>query len=419
MPYDDRPDRRGNSAQDPTPPLDSVATQLRNTPLFRRAEADLRDRDPLTLETQIELTEIPAPPFGEEVRGRRMAQMMSELGLVDGETDAEGNVLAWYPSPGRGPRPVVLSAHLDTVFPEGTDVRVRRTADRLEGPGIGDDGRGLAALLAIVRALAAADIRLRRPLLLAATVGEEGIGNLRGVRHLFGGSGHGRDSAAFLSLDGAGLHVIHRAIGSRRFRITVDGSGGHSWADWGVPNPLHALGDAIARCNAIRLPRGATLSVGRLEGGTSVNAIPETAWMEMEVRSEAEGVLADLEDRVRSALESAVEGQNRRRARGAVPLSLRVESLGNRPGGATAPDSPLVRAVVAATEALGHRAPLVSSSTDANVPMSLGIPAVTLGAGGRIGSAHTIREWYGNEGGPDGLARALLSLLVLDEILED
>jgi acetylornithine deacetylase/succinyl-diaminopimelate desuccinylase-like protein len=314
--------------------------------------------------------------------------------------------------------PVAVAAHLDTVFPEGTPVTVRKEGDRILGPGISDNGRGLAALLAMVRCLAREDISLSRPLLLAGTVGEEGVGNLRGVRHLFSESGAAHRACAFISLDGAGnQRVVNRSVGSCRVRIRLTGPGGHSWVDWGTPNPVHTLGTTITALTTLPLQPGATLSVGRVSGGISVNAIPEEAWMEMEVRSVDEAALETLEARIRATVVDEVERANDRRREGTPPMALHWQSMGKRPAGTTSPSTPLVQAASLATRELSGGVELVSSSTDANVPMHLGIPSITLGAGGEAGQAHTIEEWYRNVRGPEGIARALLTLLVLDRLM--
>jgi acetylornithine deacetylase/succinyl-diaminopimelate desuccinylase-like protein len=394
--------------------MDATAARLVRGTAVAVARDHLVRTDDRTLEEQVRLTEIPAPPFAEEARGRAMAELMVEAGLERVETDSVGNVLGWYGRPGTAP--VVVAAHLDTVFPEGTDVAVRQVGDRLVGPGIGDDGRGLAAILALARALRAAGAHLRRPLLVAATVGEEGRGDLRGVRHLFGPRGLGRYATAFVSLDGAGSRrIVNRAVGARRWRATVRGPGGHSWVDWGVANPLHALGRGVAGLDDLPRPPGLTLSVGRLEGGRSVNAIPEEAWMELEIRSPDPSDLEETAPRVEAAVAGAVDQVNRGRRRGTPALALEMEVVGDRPAGCTAPEAPLVQAAAAATRSLGRRPLLALSSTDANVPMSLGIPAVTMGAGGEGGQAHTLEEWYRNRDGPDGILRALVTLLLVDQ----
>jgi len=396
-------------------PALKAAQRARAGTHFSVARTTLRHTDERTLSEQVELTEIEAPPFGEATRGARMGELMEDAGLVDITTDAVGNVYGWLAEPGPGPSPLVVSAHLDTVFPAGTDVRVRREGNRFHGPGIGDDGRGLAALLAVARTMSQAGIRLVSPVLFVATVGEEGVGNLRGVRHLFGADGAGNDACGFISLDGAGHEIIVNAgVGSRRYRVTAKGPGGHSWADFGLANPLHALGDAIASLRRIKPGEGATLTVGRIAGGTSVNAIPEDVWLEMEVRSTSEGRLDSLDQDVHERLTLAIADENSRRKKGSAALTLDIEDIGSRPGGSTSAQAPLVQAAIAATEGLGYRAQLIPSSTDANVPMSLGIPSVTLGAGGGMGRAHTLDEWYDNTNGTLGIERAILTLMTLD-----
>jgi acetylornithine deacetylase/succinyl-diaminopimelate desuccinylase-like protein len=380
--------------------------------------AYLADFDETTLAHQAELTEIAAPPFGEEVRARRMAELLTEAGALDVTTDEEGNVVGRYPGEALGTAPpLVVAAHLDTVFPAGTDVTVTRSGDLLTAPGISDDGRGLAGLLALCRALVDSGAVLSRPLLLVATVGEEGLGNLRGVRHLFSPVGAGHGAAAFISLDGAGSRgIVHRGLGSRRFRFEIEGPGGHSWSDWGRANPIHALSEGLTSLREIRLPEATTLSVGRIGGGKSINAVPQAAWAELEIRSERESALADLEPQVLGRLEAAIERANDGRLTRSDPLTVETISLGARPAGATPADHPLVRAAVAATDALGREPVSVLSSTDANLPMSLGIPAITVGAGGEAGGAHTAEEWYKNTNGPDGIARAALILMLLERL---
>jgi acetylornithine deacetylase/succinyl-diaminopimelate desuccinylase-like protein len=344
-----------------------------------------------------------------------MHQRMEEVGVEEVEIDAEGNVLGRIPGSAPG-EPLVVAAHLDTVFPTGTDVTVRRRGDRLLAPGISDDGRGLAALLALARSLAHGP-ELNAPLLLAATVGEEGAGDLRGVRHLFRAGGPARGARAFISLDGAGLgRIVTRGVGSRRRRIVVQGGGGHSWVDFGTANPIHALGRLVAGLNDVDLPSAppTTLTVARWSGGTSINAIPSEAWIEVEVRSEDPGTLDRLADRVEEQARVWVSRETAAAREGSPPLECRVESIGDRPAGSTPPEAHVVRAAVAATRAVGPDPELTASSTDANLPMSLGIPAVTMGGGGEAGRAHTHEEWYRNRRGPEGVIRALLTVLLLN-----
>ncbi len=384
-----------------------------------RARRSIRETDERTLADMEAVVVIPAPPFGETERGEWMLGRFESLGLEAVERDEAGNVLGRLPGREPDAAPVILSAHLDTVFDEGTDLTVRRDGARIRAPGIADDARGLAAILAIVRALGAAGLVPRRPLALAATVGEEGRGDLRGVKHLFREDGPYRRAAAFMTLDGTGLdRVIDRGVGSRRYRATIRGPGGHSWSDWGLANPVHAVGAATAALAEIRLrsePR-TVLSVTRLGGGTSVNAIPQSAWLELDLRSVSPEVLEAMDERVREAIRRAVAAANRRRKRGTERLELELELIGDRPAGQTEAGALIVEAADAATRAVGVEPRRAASSTDANVPMALGIPAVGMGAGGRSGGMHTTDEWYENEGGPEGIERALLvALAVLDD----
>jgi acetylornithine deacetylase/succinyl-diaminopimelate desuccinylase-like protein len=309
---------------------------------------------------------------------------------------------------------VVVAAHLDTVFAAGTDLTPRRENGRIYIPGITDNARGLAGMLAVARVLGRAGVRPKRPVVFVGTVGEEGAGDLRGVKRLFGEGGEVRDAHAFIALDGSGLRrIVHRAIGSRRLRVEVRGPGGHSWADRGAPNPIVALGAAVAELGTLAIPEPSRtgLTVARIGGGTSINAIPDGAWMEMDMRSEAPGVLPRLEASVRAVLAGVVEDENSARRQGSDPLRYRVTVIGDRPSGITQPKEPLVQAASAITYGLGQKPELVGSSTDANVPMSLGIPSIAIGVGGDSGGIHTTDEWYSNENGALGVERALLIIL--------
>lgn len=383
-------------------------------PVVVAARDHIRETDEHTLADLLEIVQVPAPPFGEARRAEWIHARFRALGLADVASDEVGNVLARLPGPVNGKPPVILAAHLDTVFPPGTEIRVRREGAKLRAPGIADNARGLAALLAVARALVHAGARTGHPVVFAATVGEEGVGDLRGVKHLFREGSPWRRAEAFITLDGTGLRrVVNRSIGSRRLRATVAGPGGHSWADWGVANPVSALGIAvaeIARLPVSRSPRSA-LTVGRIAGGTSVNAIPDRAWIELDIRSEAAPPLRELESRVRRILSHAVAEVNARRRRGTPALTLDVDLIGDRPTGETPCSSAVVRAARAATRAIGEAPELVASSTDANAPMALGIPAIAMGAGGDAGGTHTTDEWYSNDRGPDGIERVLLTLL--------
>ena len=385
------------------------------SPHGAEARRFLHETDARTLADQIALTSIPAPPFGEEARGEAMAARMRECGLDGVATDAVGNVTGWWPRAPVGPiRPLVVAAHLDTVFPAGTPVDVHVEGDLLRAPGIGDDGRGLAVLLALARCCSTLRLGLERPLLFAATVGEEGVGDLRGVRHLFSEEGAAKDAVGFVSVDGAGsARIVTHGLGSLRFRVRAKGPGGHSWVDWGTTNPIHLIAAIVAEASGIDLPDGVTLSTGRIHGGKSINAIPEDAWAEIEIRGRDAASMAAVHRELERVIETVRARVDERRTLG-PPARLEVETIGHRPAGTTSPDESLVRAAIAATEAIGERPELAISSTDANLPMSLGIPSITIGGGGVAGQAHTLDEWYRNEKGPDGAVRALLTLVLAD-----
>lgn len=387
---------------------------------FRAARQHVERTDAVTLARQAELSAIPAPTGAESRRGARVAELFREVGLHDVLSDEVGNVHGWTGGPRDRP-PVVLSAHLDTVFGPEVDVSVQRRGRRLEGPGISDNARGLAVLVAVAEALATARLETARPILFAATVGEEGSGDLRGIKHLF--SRDGLKPHALIVLDGAGLErIVHRALGSRRYRVTYRGPGGHSWAAFGVANPANAVGRAATLVAELptpapgsRQPR-TTCALVRLGGGTGLNSIPQEAWLELDVRSEDPKALAELDHAVRAALARAREDENRRRAPRTPPLELEVQLVGDRPCGVTPRSHPLVRAAIAANRALGRDCELTSASTDANVSIALGVPAIALGAGGKAGDAHLTTEWYENTDGALGVVRALLVTAAMAEV---
>lgn len=384
-------------------------------PAVARARELIFELDEETLATQVELTEIPAPPFGEEARAARMVEHLRSAGLEEVRLDAVGNVIGELRGPeGGSAHPgVVVAAHLDTVFPPETDVTVRQDDDRLVGPGISDDGRGLAALVTIARVLSSFGATPSRSIRFVATVGEEGEGNLRGAKHVFS-TEEGRRIGAFISLDGAGLgRIVTRGLGVRRLRLVATGPGGHSWVDREAPNPIHALAHAVASMDRLELPGipPTGLTVARWGGGSSINAVPREAWIELDLRSESGNSLRELEDQVRRLAAGSVATANAG-GNGRTPISLRIDVIGDRPAGATDPDSALVQAAVDATYAVGHEPELVASSTDSNIPMSLGIPAITMGSGGEAGNAHTPDEWFRNRKGPEGVLRALLTVLL-------
>ena len=383
------------------------------TPHVARALRFFETHAEAIIEEQIRICSIPASPFGEQERAEYLSRKFSELGLTEVEIDEEGNCLGLLAGSSRAPL-IVVSAHLDTVFSKDTNFEVVRRANKLFAPGIADDGCGLVALLALAEAIQAERIPLEGSILFVGTVGEEGEGNLRGVRHLFTKGRWAKHVDAFLSFDGPGVdRITNRALGSRRYRVGVSGPGGHSWGDFGLPNPVHAVGRAISRLASYPAPKEprTTFNVGRIEGGRSVNAIPSEVSMEVDLRSAAEVELQRLDAFFRRAVRDAVDVENAKRRAGDPLLKLKVDLIGERPTGVTPADSPLVELAIEATKLLGVEPRLDLSSTDSNLPISLGIPAITLGAGGTSGSSHSLDEWYDPRGRDLGLKRGLLVIL--------
>ena len=411
--------------------MNDVIAKLSAHERIRAARHHIERTDEVTLARQAALSAIPAPTGAETQRAARTAELFREVGLRDVVIDEVGNVHGWFRGDGgrgtgNGSAPVVLAAHLDTVFGPDVRVAVERRGERLEGPGISDNARGLAALIAVAEALVRARVNTARPILCVATVGEEGAGDLRGVKHLLNGKNdvvplpHAPLPAAFIALDGAGLErIVHRALGSRRYRATFRGPGGHSWAAFGVANPANAVGRATALIADLPIktqPR-TTCAVVRLGGGTGLNSIPQEAWLDLDLRSEDPKALAQLDVTVHAALDRAADDENRRRTTGSAALSVHLQIVGDRPSGVTPRTHPLVQVAVAANRALGHDAELASASTDANVAIALGIPAIALGAGGRAGDAHLTTEWYENSDGALGVLRALLVTAAMAEVV--
>ena len=347
-----------------------------------------------TLEQQIDLTEIEAPPFKEAQRAAEFRRRLIALGYADTRIDAEGNVIAALTGDGGG-LVVVISAHLDTVFPEGTDVTVTRTGPYVAAPGIADDSRGLAVVLTVARAFRSVGLEPRGTVLFVGTVGEEGQGDLRGVRHLFADE-LGNRIDYFISVDGTGYGITSAAVGSTRYRVTFRGPGGHSYGSFGIPNPMHAMGRAIATIADFDVPADpkTTFSVSVASGGTSVNSIPMTASFEIDMRSEEPSELDELDRRVQAALNDALAAEKARWPRSGVSLELQIDTIGIRPAGRQPSSAPIVRGALTAARVLGQRSSLIASSTDANIPISMGIPAITIEGGGRGGDSHTLAEWY-------------------------
>ncbi|HEX2779723.1 MAG TPA: M20/M25/M40 family metallo-hydrolase [Gemmatimonadaceae bacterium] len=374
---------------------------------LQQGREQLAAMDDDVVATQVELSEIPAPTHDERRRGRDVAARMRRLGLTVTVDDTVGNVIGRRAG-ASDEAPVVVCAHLDTVFAADTDVRVRREGSRLVGPGIGDNARGLAAMLALARVIDGASLRTMRPIDFIASVGEEALGDLRGAKHHFANGG--RDAAAAIILDGPGdERVVHRAVGSRRMRIRFTGPGGHSWSAYGLPNPLNAAGTVAARVARINIPvtPRTALTVARISGGLAINAIPGEAIVELDLRSVSQAVVERIASEIAAIVRAALAEENERRARGTPPLAVALESLGERPAGETPADDPLVVAALEATRLVGREPEAGAASTDANVPISLGIPAIALGGGGHGGDAHTPGEWFENVEGTLGLARAL------------
>jgi tripeptide aminopeptidase len=360
---------------------------------------------------QARLTEIPAPPFQEEKRAAAVKALLSSLGLSV-HTDKTGNVIGELPGTS-DKEAVLLAAHLDTVFPPNTDVKIRREGSRFLAPGISDNGAGLAALVAVARAFHEARLKPQRTILFAADVGEEGEGNLRGMRALM--DAYGTKLRGVIVLDGSGTdHVTTKALASRRLEVTISGPGGHSWSDFGMPNPINALVRGSVRFINTKVPVSpkTTFNLGQVEGGTSVNSIPYEVKLKVDIRSESDDEMVRLESALRECMAAGVRDEmdsSRDRSRGR--LEWKVELLGSRPGGELPGDSPLLAALRAADEYVGNQSRIERSSTDANIPLSMGIEAISIGGGGNGGGAHSLQEWYEPSGRELGLKRALLTLL--------
>ncbi len=363
-----------------------------------RAALDiLKSDNAWTVQQQVELTAIPAPPFKESARGAEFRKRLEALGLTNVRTDTAGNVIAERRGAGSGPT-VVIAGHLDTVFPEGTDVTVKHDGTKLRAPGIGDDDRGLAVVLAVVRAFEKAGVQTNGTVYFVGDVGEEGPGNLRGMRNLFGKELKGKVDY-FISVDDAGLGIASRAVGSYRYRVTYKGPGGHSYGAFGIPNPIHALGRAISAISDIQVPLTpkTTFNVGVIQGGTSVNSIAGEASMEVDMRSEDAASLATVGAKMQRIFHDALVAENARwtgpRA-AAAKLSLVVDTIGIRPTGGQSDAAPMVQTALAAAKALGFTSSTTASSTDANIPISLGIPAIRIEGGGNEEGAHSLGESY-------------------------
>src|SRR5262245_33129851 len=389
-----------------------IGPRLIGDPALRAALDTVKQSEAELLEEQIRLCEIPAPPFKEGQRAEAYKRRFEELGLRNVRIDKVGNVLG--ERAGRSARPhLVFSAHLDTVFPEGTMVKTSRDGLLIRGPGIGDDCRGLAVVIGVIDALNRNHIQTDGSLTFVGTVGEEGLGDLRGVKHLFNESLKGRIDR-FISVDGTGLGITNVGVGSYRYRVTFKGPGGHSYGAFGLANPIHALGRAIALISEFQVPDHprTTFNVGRIGGGTSVNSIPFEAWMEMDMRSADAASLRSIDERFHQAVDRSLKEENERWGNQGRLVAAK-DLAGYRPPGSTPENSPIVRAAVSVQKALGFPVALREGSTDSNVPMGLGIPAITIGGGGAGKGAHSPGESFDTTNSWQGTQRALLLAIAL------
>jgi acetylornithine deacetylase/succinyl-diaminopimelate desuccinylase-like protein len=399
-------------------PLAAQDTSAATSATLQRALDIIKRDNAWTVGQQVSLCEIPAPPFKEAKRAAEFRRRLQALGLT-ARIDAEGNVIAERPGRAGSTAPVVVIAgHLDTVFPEGTRVVTTREGGRIKGPGIGDDCRGLAVVLSVARAFQLAKVQTEGPVAFVGNVGEEGPGNLRGTRHLYDVSLRDR-IGNFISVDGTGISVTSRAVGSIRYRVTYKGPGGHSYGAFGIPNPIHALGRAIAGIADLQVPAApkTTFNVGVIDGGTSVNSIPFEGIADIDMRSESAESLSQLDVKLRAVLARALEAENARWTSDAArraQLTLKIDTIGIRPAGAQPDSAPIVRAALDAARSVGASVETRASSTDANVPIGRGLPGITIGGGGRGAGSHSLDEWY--EDGVDGWKGPQFAALVVTKL---
>jgi tripeptide aminopeptidase len=404
---------------DLTPAMQEEVSRLAASPEVRSAFNWFRVQEPQLTHWQMEMARIPAPPFGEAARAAWLAERFREVGLDDIRIDDVGNVFGTHPGFGR--RYVALSAHIDTVFPANTPLNIRQQGSRIYGPGVSDNGAGVAAMLAIAALLRAVRIRHALPFVFIGNVGEEGEGDLRGMRHIFS-TPRWKDSIAYsLVLDGAGADtIVAEALGSRRFEVIVRGPGGHSWSDFGAPNPIVILAKAIETFAATPVPSTpkTTFNIGVIRGGTSVNSIPESASMKVDIRSTSMAEMERLEQSLRLALNRAVEEETltaemRSAAQKRPGVSCEVVVIGSRPAGELSPGARILQVIRAVDAQLSNAAQVQRASTDANIPLSLGLEAIAIGGGGSGGGAHTLQEWFDSNGRELALKRILLTMLAL------
>ena len=403
----------------PHAPRQSQSSPLSDNPRVRAALDWFTPNISWINDQQARLTEIQAPPFQEAPRAAALKELLAEAGLSV-QIDKAGNVIGEL----RGVNEkeiVIVSAHLDTVFPAGTEVKVHREGSRMTAPGISDNGTGVVALLALARAVRFARLKPQRTILFVGDVGEEGEGNLRGMRALV--DAYRSNLKAVIVLDGSSTdHVTTKALASRRLEASITGPGGHSWSDFGMPNPINALVRGSVRFISTKVPASprTTFNIGQIEGGTSVNSIPHEARLKVDIRSESEDELTRLESALRECIAAGIRDEmDSARDRSKGKLEWKVELLGSRPGGELASDSPLLAALRAADEFVGNVSRIERSSTDANIPLSMGIDALSIGAGGNGGGAHSLQEWYDSAGREAGLKRTLLTVLGISRVAEE
>lgn len=404
-------------AQIDTAPIDKKYSkqidQLAKSKKIKASFDYIVDLETFTHDNLIELTEIAAPPFKEQKRAERFAEKIKEIGLDSVWIDGEGNVLGLLKGL-VGNKTVALDAHLDTVFPEGTDVTTRIINDTIYAPGIGDDTRGLSMVLTVLKTIKDKNIKTRDNILIVGTVGEEGLGDLRGVKYLFKNNVPKIDS--WIAIDGGDIGRVNiKGLGSYRYRVTFNGPGGHSWGAFGLANPHHAMGSAID--NFIDAANEYTLegpktsyNIGVVNGGTSVNSIPFESIMEIDIRSIDPARLDVMEGLLNQAVSDALKKQNSIKREGAS-LTVNIDKIGNRPSGSLEPNLPLIQRAMAATAYFNETPSLTIGSTDSNIPISLGIPSVTIGRGGIGGNAHALNEWWYNKEGHKSIQLTLLLLL--------
>ncbi|MGA3186899.1 MAG: M20/M25/M40 family metallo-hydrolase [Bryobacteraceae bacterium] len=388
------------------------ATKLAEDPVVKAALDAAKRNEAHFIDEQARFCEIAAPPFKEETRGKEFERLFKNLGLENVRMDKAGNVIGVRPGASAHPN-LVFAAHLDTVFPPETDVKVTREGTVLKGPGIGDDCRGLAVMLGVIQALKDANVKTPGTITFVADTGEEGLGDLRGTKNLFADSLKGQIDK-FISVDGTGLSITNIGVGSYRYRVTFKGPGGHSFGSFGMANPIQAMGRAIAKIDAFEVPANpkTTFNVGRVGGGTSVNAIPFEAWMEVDMRSSDKASLEAVHTKFKNAVQEAVAEENKR-WNGRGPVSATPDLVGLRPAGSTSSDSGIVITAVAVSKIFGFSGKLGEGSTDSNVPMNAGIPAITIGGGGIGKDAHALTESFDTKDSYLGTQRALLLAVAL------